>query len=186
MAPRCFCGVAVSRRCDQDTLPSAKTHRSKTLAVFVALLTVLYWYTRRTAAGISHAGIWIRVLVVVPKSIHYVVTGFFHRYPLYGFGPHLVLVLMVVVLCASEMFQLRLVAPIDLRATGWGIQFTGSSAKADHTHTANDPRHEVEVDANLRMKVSWPMRRWTHRERDSRRLEPLLQTLAITGAVSER
>lgn len=152
----------------------------------MALLTVLYWYTRRTAAGISHAGIWIRVLVVVPKSIHYVVTGFFHRYPLYGFGAHLVLVLMVVVLCASEMFQLRLVAPIDLRATGWGIQFTGSSAKAAHTHTANDARHEVEIDANLRMKVSWPMRRWTHRERDSMRLEPLVQTLAITGAVSER
>jgi hypothetical protein len=128
---------------------------SKALSASVAVLTVIYWYTVRTAAGISQAGIWIRVLVVVPKSIHHVVTGCFHRGGLYGFCPHAILVIMVILLCASEIFQLRLIAPVDLRGSGWGIQFARSSAKVNHT--TNGASHEVKIYTNLKMKVSCPM-----------------------------
>lgn len=38
---------------------------SVALQVVAAFLTVVYWYTRRTSAGISHLAIWIKVVPII-------------------------------------------------------------------------------------------------------------------------
>jgi len=150
--------------------------------MIVALLTVTYWYTRRTAAGISHASIWMRTLVVVPKNIHWLVTGFVFRYGSYGFFNTLGFIFVLVLMCLGEIFQLRLVAPFDVRGHGWGFDPRGTTAEKEHS--VMDGRHTLRVDANLKLVLRWPGRKWTQRERETMRLEPLWPTVLGTLLVS--
>lgn len=132
------------------------------MAFSVAILSIVYWYTRRTAAGISHWSIWVRVLVVVPKAIHWVCTSdLFERRRI---AP--LMILAVVLQCVAEFYQLRLVIPFRFKTKALGFNRSGS--KWWFKHTIRDETHEIEVNANL----SWARRKWSHRERASMRLEP--------------
>lgn len=151
---------------------------SKLLGVAVALLTPLYWYTRKTSAGLSLWSIWTRVLVVVPSSIHYVATTQI------DFIRDLTLMWWIVVAlqCVGEYLQLRLVCPLDLRTARLGVTDRGGGV----VQRVEERGSGVDIDFKLSLDGVFERRKWTHRERDTMRLEPSWKVAVGVSGVLHR